>query len=82
LAVLLLPTLALAEPMQGTILKLDKQNNRLLIKTAEGEKALVITSDTLGLEHAIEGAEVRIEYKQNDTLEASEINPGKTDNQG
>jgi hypothetical protein len=68
--------------MQGTILKLDKQNNRLLIKTAEGEKALVITSDTLGLEHAIEGAEVRIEYKQNDTLEASEINPGKTDNQG
>jgi hypothetical protein len=82
-ALLLLPALALAEPMRGTILKLDEQNSRLVVKTAEGEKALVITEKTLGLEHAIEGAEVMIEYnKRGNTLTASEINPSKPDNRG
>jgi hypothetical protein len=83
LAVLALPSLGLAEQLQGTILKLDKPNNRLLIKTAEGEKALVISNKTLGLEHAIDGAEVRIEYSTQDgTLRATEINPSKAGNQG
>jgi hypothetical protein len=83
LALLLVPTLALADPMQGTVVRLDKQNSRLVIKTAEGEKALIITNKTLGLEHAIEGAEVRIEYqKEGNTLTASEINPSKPGTQG
>ena len=80
---LLSPALALAETLQGTMLKFDKQNGRVLIKTAEGEKTLSVTKKTLGLEHAIEGAEVRIEYiRTNGALGASEINPIKPGDQG
>jgi hypothetical protein len=83
LATLMLPSWGFAEQLQGTILKFDKHNNRLLIKTAEGEKALVISNKTLGLEHAIDGAEVKIEYSTQDgTLRATEINPSKSSNQG
>jgi hypothetical protein len=82
-ALLLLPALAFAQSMQGTVVRLDEQNNRLVVKTPEGEKALVINNKTLGLEHAIEGAQVRIEYhKLGDTLTASEINPIKPGNRG
>jgi hypothetical protein len=74
----MLPAPAFAESLDGTILKFDKQNGTVLVKTGEGEKTLLLTKKTLGLEHAIEGAHVRIEFSRTDNgLSASEINPVK-----
>lgn len=83
LALMLVPVLALAAGMEGTVVKIDKQKNVLVIKTEEGEKSLEITGNTKGLENAIEGAQIKVEYsKQGNKLRASEINPSKSGTRG
>jgi hypothetical protein len=47
----------------------------LVVKTKQGEKSLEITRDTKGLENAIEGALVKVEYsKKGNKLTANDIN--------
>lgn len=80
LALMLVPALAFAAGMEGMIVKVDKVNRVLVVKVGKGdEKALQITNDTKGLENAIEGALVKIEYsRQGRKLMASDINASKS----
>lgn len=74
IALVLVPTLALAAMMEGTVVKLDRGKNQIVVKTEEGEKTLRIAANTKGLDHAKEGAKVKIQYSQKGgQLVASEI---------
>lgn len=80
LALMLVPTLALAALMEGTVVKMDKGKNQIVVKTEQGEKTLKIAGNTKGLENAKEGAKVKIQYSEKgDQLVASEIFSGKAD---
>lgn len=64
LALVLLPTLVAAAELKGTIAKVDKAKNRLVLKTEQGEQTLEITKSTKGIEHAKQGAEVRVKLSE------------------
>jgi hypothetical protein len=70
---MLVPTLALAAIMEGTVLKMGK--TEIVVQTDKGEKqTLQVASNTKGLENAKEGARVKIEYSQKgDKLVATAI---------
>jgi hypothetical protein len=72
-ALLLVPTLALAAVMEGTVVK--KGKNEIVVQTEKGERhTLQIASNTKGLENAREGAKIKIAYsKKGNQLVASEI---------
>lgn len=79
LALALFPAAVLADGIKGKVVRVEKNKKVLVIKTQEGEKTLEITSDTKGMENAIQGALVKIEYsKMGNKLRASEINASKT----
>jgi len=46
LAVILLPALVVAAELKGTVEKVDKAKNQLVLKTATGEETLKITNST------------------------------------
>jgi hypothetical protein len=66
LAVILLPALVAAAELQGTVEKLDKAKNQLVLKTARGEEMLEITKSTKGIEFAKQGAKVTVKYSEKD----------------
>jgi ABC-type uncharacterized transport system YnjBCD substrate-binding protein len=66
LALILLPTLLVAAELKGTVEKLDKAKNQLVLKTARGEETLEITKSTKGIEHAKQGAKVTVKYSEKD----------------
>lgn len=70
---LLVPTLALAAVVEGTIVKMSK--TQIVVQTDKGEQLiLLVASNTKGLENAKEGAKVKIDYsKKGDQMVASEI---------
>lgn len=73
-ALMLVPALALAESVEGTVLKVDAAKREIVVNTKAGEKTVQISTNTEGLENAMEGANVRIEYsKKGDRLIASKI---------
>ncbi len=79
LALALFPAAVSADGIEGKVVRVEKNKKALVIKTREGEKTLEITSDTKGLENAIQGALVKIEYsRMGNKLRASEINASKT----
>lgn len=74
LALMLVPALALAVVLEGTIVKVDKAKQLMVVQTEEGQKTLQVTSNTKGLENAQEGAKVTINYRQTgNQLVAGEI---------
>lgn len=78
LALMLIPALVFAAVMQGTVVKLDRAKQVVIIQTEEGQKTLQLTSNTKGLENAREGAKVTINYDQKgNQLVASEISGGE-----
>jgi uncharacterized protein YxeA len=66
LALILLPTLVLAAELKGTVEKLDKAKNQLVLKTEQGEQTLEITKSTKGIEHAKQGTKVTVKFNEKD----------------
>ena len=66
LALILLPTLVLAAELRGTVAKVDKTKNQLVIKTEQGEQTLEITKSTKGIEHAKQGAMITVKFNDKD----------------
>ncbi|MDP2665062.1 MAG: hypothetical protein Q8P23_00195 [bacterium] len=66
LALILLPTLVLAAELKGTVAKVDKAKNQLVIKTEQGEQTLEITKKSKGIEHAKQGAKVIVVFDDKD----------------
>ena len=66
LALILLPTLVLAAELRGTVAKVDKAKNQLVIKTEQGEQTLEITKSTTGIEHAKQGAMITVKFNDKD----------------
>ena len=62
----LLPTLVLAAELKGTVAKVDKAKNQLVLKTEQGEQTLEITKSTKGIEHAKQGAKVTVKFNDKD----------------
>jgi len=62
----LLPTLVLAGELKGTVAKVDKAKNQLVLKTEQGEQTLEITKSTKGIEHAKQGAKVTVKFNDKD----------------
>jgi len=66
LLLILLPTLIMAAELKGTVAKVDKAKNQLVLKTEQGEQTLEITKSTKGLEHAKQGAKVTVKFNEKD----------------
>lgn len=66
LFLILLPTLVLAAELKGTVAKLDKAKNQLVLKTDHGEQTLEITKSTKGVEHAKQGEKVTVKFNDRD----------------
>lgn len=77
LMAILLPAVVAAAELKGTILKVDKAHNRIVLKTERGEETLETTKTTKGVEHAKEGARVVVIFSEKDGApKISEIAPG------
>jgi hypothetical protein len=66
LLVLVLPTVLSAAEVKGTILKVDKAENRIVLKTERGEETFETTKATKGIEHLKVGARVSISFSEKD----------------
>ncbi len=67
LAVVLVPILALAQAeLRGTVVKVDKATDQLVVKTQRGEETLLLSSGTKGIGHAKEGAKVIVKFSEKD----------------
>ena len=66
LALILVQTLVLAAELKGTVEKLDKAKNQLVLETEQGEQTLEITKSTKGIEHAKQGAKVIVKFNDKD----------------
>ena len=66
LAIILLPALVVAAELKGTVEKLDKTKNQLVLKTERGEETLEITKSTKGIEHAKQGVKVTVKFSEKD----------------
>jgi hypothetical protein len=63
---LILPAILQAAEIKGVILKVDKAEGRLVLKTERGEETLLTTKATKGIENAKEGAKVAITFSEKD----------------
>lgn len=78
LALLLVPALALAALIEGTVSKVDKAKNQVVVKTDKGSKTFLISEKTQGAESLKEGAKVSIQYSEKGgQLRATAITVGK-----
>ena len=62
----LLPTLVMAADLIGTVEKLDKAKNQLVLKTERGQETLEVTKSTKGIEHAKQGTKVTVKFSEKD----------------
>jgi Cu/Ag efflux protein CusF len=77
LLALLLPASVSAAELKGTILKVDKAENRIVLKTERGEETFELTKSTKGIEHVKVGAKVTISFSEKDGQpKVTEVNPG------
>ena len=66
-ALALLPALVFAEAeMRGTVVRMDKNQNHLVVKTDKGEETLLISGSSKGMDNAKEGARVTIKFTEKD----------------
>jgi ABC-type uncharacterized transport system ATPase subunit len=66
LTLILLPTLVAAAELKGTVAKVDKAKNQLVLKTERGDETLEISKSTKGIEHAKEGAKITVRFSEKD----------------
>jgi len=67
LALALLPALVFADAeLKGTVVKVDKAKNQLVVRTDKGEETLLLGKGTKGMENAKEGAKITIKYSEKD----------------
>ena len=65
LALSFFSSLAFADvELKGTVVKLDRAENRLILKTERGEETLLIDKATKGLDIAKEGAAVTVKFTE------------------
>lgn len=77
LLVLLLSVAVNAAELKGTILKVDKAENRIVLKTERGEETFELTKATKGIEHVKVGAKVTISFTEKDGQpKVTEVHPG------
>jgi len=61
------PALVFAEAeMRGTVVKVDREQKQLVLKTDKGEETLLLVSSSKGVAHAKEGAKVAVKYSEKD----------------
>jgi len=63
---LLVPTVLSAAEIRGTILKFDRVENRVVLRTERGEETFLTTKETKGIENAKEGANVMVTFSEKD----------------
>lgn len=63
LIAIILPAVVAAAEIKGTILKVDKPQSRIVLKTERGEETFEITKESKGVEHVKEGASVVVSAK-------------------
>jgi hypothetical protein len=67
LALAFLPALVFAEAeMSGTVVRMDKEKNHLVVKTEKGEETLLVNSSSKGMDNAKEGVRVTIKFTEKD----------------
>lgn len=77
LTLVLFPALVFAAELKGTVVKVDKAKNQLVVKTDKGEETLLLSSSTKGMDNAKEGKMVTIKFTEKDGQpRVSEILPG------
>jgi hypothetical protein len=63
---LLVPTVLSAAEIRGTVLKFDRVENRVVLRTERGEETFLTTKETKGIENAKEGANVMVTFSEKD----------------
>ena len=67
---------ASAAELKGTVLKVKRAENQIVLKTERGEETLLTTKATKGIENAKEGAKVTVTFSEKDGQpKISEIAP-------
>lgn len=66
LGVIVLPALVTAAELKGTVEKLDRSKNQLVLNTERGQETLEITKTTKGVEQAQPGAKVTVKFSEKD----------------
>jgi hypothetical protein len=79
LALTLFPLSAWADAeLTGTVLKVDKAENQIVVKTERGEETPGVNKSTKGIENAKKGTEVTIKFSEQDGQpKVTEIIPGR-----
>jgi hypothetical protein len=66
-ALLLVAAVASADvQLRGTVVRVDKATNLLVVKTERGEEALLVSSGTKGIGNAKEGSKVVVKFTEKD----------------
>jgi len=67
LALVLVPGLAFSDvERRGTVIKVDKAANQLVVKTDRGEETFILDKSTKGIDNAKEGAKVIVKFTEKD----------------
>lgn len=78
LAVALAPAALWSAELTGTVTKLDKTKNLIVVRTEKGQETLEIVKATKGVEHAKEGSKVMVKFSEKDGMaKVSEIAPAQ-----
>lgn len=77
-AVALAPAALWSADLTGTVTKLDKSKNLIVVRTEKGQETLEIVKGTKGVEHAKEGSKVMVKFSEKDGVaKVSEIAPAQ-----
>ena len=67
LVLVLVPAFAFADvELKGTVIKVDKAANQLVVKTDRGEETFILDKSTKGVNNAKEGAKVIVKFTEKD----------------
>ncbi len=66
ISLLLVPTVLSAAEIRGTVLKVDKVEKRVVLRTERGEETFLTTKETKGIENAKQGANVIVTFSEKD----------------
>jgi hypothetical protein len=66
ICLLLVPTVLSAAEIRGTVLKFDRVENRVVLRTERGEETFLTTKETKGIENVKQGANVMVTFSEKD----------------
>ncbi|MBM4264112.1 MAG: hypothetical protein FJ145_22155 [Deltaproteobacteria bacterium] len=52
--------------LTGTVAKVDRAKNLIVVRTDKGQETLELVKDTKGVEHAKEGSKVMVKFSEKD----------------